>query len=188
MRDVTKVVIVGGGFAGLYATMYLDKTVARRSEAEVVLISRESFTLFTPMLHEVAAGDLQPSDIVNPLRRTLRHVKVVEAEVEAIDLHARTVSCVAGIRDVRREFEFDHLLLTLGSETHFFDMAGVRDWAATMKTVSDAALLHNAMVALLATAALQADASAHRQLLTFVIAGGGFAGVETTGAVNDVHP
>jgi NADH:quinone reductase (non-electrogenic) len=151
----------------------------------VVLISRENFILFTPMLHEVAGGDLQPSDIVNPLRRILRHVKVVEADVDTIDLRARKVSCVAGIRDVRCEFEFDHLLLALGSETNFFDMAGVRDWAVTMKTMSDAAVLHNTMVALLETAALQTDEFARRQLLTFVIAGGGFAGVETTGAVND---
>jgi NADH dehydrogenase len=180
-----KIVIAGGGFAGLYAAMYFDRTLARRREADVVLISRENFILFTPMLHEVAAGDLQPSDIVNPLRRILRHVKVVEADVDAIDLRARKVSCVAGLRDVRCEFEFDHLLLTLGSETNFFAMAGVRDWAVTMKTMSDAALLHNTMVALLETAALQGDASARRQLLTFVVAGGGFAGVETTGAVND---
>jgi NADH:ubiquinone reductase (H+-translocating) len=180
-----KIVIAGGGFAGMYAAMYFDKRLARRSEAEVVLISRENFILFTPMLHEVAAGELQPSDIVNPLRRILRHVNVVEAEVDAIDLRARTVSCVAGLRDVRREFKFDHLLLTLGSETNFFDMAGVRDWAATMKTMSDAALLHNTMVPLLETAALQNDDVARRHLLTCVIAGGGFAGVETTGAVND---
>ena len=181
----TKIVIAGGGFAGVYAAMYFDKTLARRGKADVVLISRENYILFTPMLHEVAAGELQPSDIVNPLRRILRHVKVVEAEVDVIDLRARRVSCVAGIRDLRREFEFDHLLLALGSETNFFDMAGARDWAASMKTLSDAALLHNMMVALLETAALQADAPARRQLLTFVIAGGGFAGVETTGAVND---
>ena len=181
----TKIVIAGGGFAGLYAAMYFDKTLARRSEADVVLISRENFILFTPMLHEVAAGDLQPSDIVNPLRRILRHVKVVEAEIDAIDLHGRRVSCVGGLGNVRRDFEFDHLLLTLGAETNFFDMAGVRDWAATMKTLGDAALLHNTMVALLETATLQENASARRALLTFVIAGGGFAGVETTGAVND---
>jgi len=186
MTDVkSKIVIAGGGFAGLYAAMYFDRTLARRSEADVVLISRENFILFTPMLHEVAAGDLQPTDIVNPLRRILRHVKVVEAEVDAIDLHGRKVSCVGGLRSVRREFEFDHLLLTVGAETNFFDIAGVRDWAATMKTLGDAALLHNMMVALLETATLQENASARRALLTFVIAGGGFAGVETTGAVND---
>jgi NADH dehydrogenase len=180
-----RIVIAGGGFAGVYAALHFDKTLARTGDADVVLISRENFILFTPMLHEVAAGDLQPGDIVNPLRRILRHVRVVQAEVDAIDLRARTVSCVAGIRDVRREFEFDHLLLALGSETNFFDMPVVRDWAVTMKTLSDAALLHNTMVALLEIAALQEDAAARRALLTFVIAGGGFAGVETTGAVND---
>src|SRR4030095_9938763 len=181
----TRIVIVGGGFAGLYAAMYLDKTVAPRSEAEVMLISRENFIVFMPMLHEVAAGDLHPGDIVNPLRRILRHVNVVQAEVDAIDLRARTVSCVAGLRDVRREFEFDHPLLALGSEPDFFEMAGVRDGTLTMKSLSDAARLHNTMVALLETAALQPDEVARRQLLTFVTAGGGFAGVETTGAVHD---
>ena len=92
----------------------------------MALISRENVLLFTPMLHEVAAGDLHPSDIVDPLRRILRHVSFVEAEVDAIDLGARTVSCVAGSRDVRREFSFDHLLLALGSETNCFDLDGVR--------------------------------------------------------------
>lgn len=75
--------------------VYLDKTLARSRDAEVVLISRENVLLFTPMLHEVAAGDLHPSGIVSPLRRILRQVRVVEAEVDAIDLRARTVSCVA---------------------------------------------------------------------------------------------
>src|SRR6185437_2359799 len=83
------------------------------------------------------------------------------------------------------EFEFDHLLLTLGSETNFFNMDGVRDWSVTMKSLSDAALLRNRMVALLEEAALENDEAARRQLLTFVTAGGGFSGTETTGAVND---
>ena len=85
----TKIVIAGGGFAGLYAAKYLDKRLARRPDIEVTLISRENFILFTPMLHEVAAGDLSPTDIVNPLRRILRHVNVVEAEVNGIDLSAK---------------------------------------------------------------------------------------------------
>jgi NADH:ubiquinone reductase (H+-translocating) len=181
----TKIVIAGGGFAGLSAAMYLDKTLARREEVEVTLINRENFILFTPMLHEVAAGDLYPGDIVNPLRRILRRVKFVEAEVQAIDLSARRVHCLGGVARLEIELEFDHLLLTLGSETNFFDLPGVSEWAVTMKSMSDAALLRNRMVALLEEASLQKEEAARRRLLTFVTAGGGFAGAETTGAVND---
>ena len=181
----TKIVIAGGGFAGLYAAMHFEKRLARRADVEVTLISRENFILFTPMLHEVAAGDLYPGDIVNPLRRILRHVRFIEADVDAIDLHARRVHCTGGVADQELELEFDHLLLTLGSETNFFNMDGVRDWSVTMKSLSDAALLRNRMVALLEEASLQSDEAARRQLLTFVTAGGGFSGTETTGAVND---
>lgn len=181
----TSVVILGGGFAGLSAAMYLDKTLARRAEAEVTLISRENFILFTPMLHEVAAGDLYPGDIVNPLRRILHHVKFVQAEVQAIDLSARRVRCVGGVAKLELDFEFDHLLLTLGSETNFFDLPGVSEWAVTMKSLFDAAMLRNRVLALLEEATLQSDSDARRQILTFVTAGGGFAGAETTGAIND---
>src|ERR1700756_2040944 len=145
----TRIVIAGGGFAGLYAAKYLNKRLARRPDVEVTLISRENFILFTPMLHEVAAGDLSPGDIVNPLRRILRHVNVVQAEVDRVDLTTRKIHCLAGWQDIELEFEFDHLLLTIGSETNFFHMQGVRDWAVTMKSLSDAALLRNRMVALL---------------------------------------
>jgi len=181
----TKIVIAGGGFAGLYAAKYLDKHLGRRPDVEVTLIARENFILFTPMLHEVAAGDIAPADIVNPQRRILRHVHVVEAEVEDVDLSARKVRCAHGLDRSELEFEFDHLLLALGSETNFFDNAGIRDWAVTMKNLTDAALLRNRMVAFLEEATLERDAPVRRQWLTFVIAGGGFAGAETAGAVND---
>ena len=113
----TKIVIAGGGFAGLYAAKYLDKHVARRPDVEVTLIARENFILFTPMLHEVAAGDLAPGDIVNPLRRILRHVNVIAADVREVDLCARKVRCLHGLEGTELEFDFDHLLLALGSET-----------------------------------------------------------------------
>ena len=181
----TKIVIAGGGFAGLAAATYLDKRLARRADTEVVLISRENFILFTPMLHEVAAGDLYPSDIINPLRRILRHVKIVQADVKAIDPSERRVRCSAGVAQLEFQLEFDHLLLALGSETNFLDLPGLSDWAVTMKSLSDAALLRNRVIALLEEATLQTDAATRRQLLTIVIAGGGFSGVETAGAMND---
>ena len=181
----TSVIIAGGGFAGLSAAMYLDKTLARREDVEVKLISRENFILFTPMLHEVASGDLYPGDIINPLRRILRHVKFVEAEVQAIDLSTRHLHCQGGVARLGLEFEFDHLLLTLGSETNFFDLPGVSEWAVTMKSLFDAAMLRNRVLALLEEATFEKDAGRRRQLLTFVTAGGGFSGTETTGAIND---
>ncbi|HWX77249.1 MAG TPA: NAD(P)/FAD-dependent oxidoreductase [Candidatus Acidoferrales bacterium] len=181
----TRIVIAGGGFAGLYAAMHFDKRLARRADVEVTLISRDNFILFTPMLHEVAAGDLYPGDIVNPLRRILRHVKVVEADVCTVDLTGRIVGCTGGIAERELNFEFDHLLLTLGSETNFFEMQGLRDWAVTMKNLADASLLRNRMVALFEEAVFHTDDEMRRQLLTFVTAGGGFSGTETTGAVND---
>src|SRR4029453_16947979 len=138
---MTRILIAGGGFAGLYAAMQFEKRLARRADVEVTLISRENFILFTPMLHEVAAGDLYPGDVVNPLRRILRHVKFIDAGVQGIDLNARRIRCIASVADRELEFEFDHLLLTLGSETNFFNMDGVRDWSVTMKSLSDAALL-----------------------------------------------
>jgi NADH dehydrogenase len=184
-RKKTRIVIAGGGFAGLYAAKHLDGMLARRTDIEVTLISRENFILFTPMLHEVAAGDLSPSDIVNPLRRILRRVNVVQAEIHAIELTKKIVRCLGGLRDVELEIEFDHLLLALGAETNFFDIPGVRDWAVTMKNLADAALLRNRMVALLEDASLCKDEASRRELLTFVTAGGGFSGAEITGAIND---
>jgi NADH dehydrogenase len=181
----TRIVIAGGGFAGLYVARHFERTLARRPDIEVTLISHENFILFTPMLHEVAAGDISPGDIVNPLRRILRRVHVVVAEIEAIDVTNRTVRCHNVLQDVELTFPFDHLLLAVGSETNFFDIPGVRDWAVTMKNLADAAVLRNRVVALLEEASLRRDEPTQRELLTFVTVGGGFSGAETTGAVND---
>lgn len=180
-----RVVILGGGFGGIYAARRLEKTLGRRQDVEVVLISRENYLLFTPMLHEVAAGDLYPPDIVDPLRKRLRRVRFIEGEVTDIDLNLRAVRYAVGALRRPQEVSFDYLLVALGSETNYFGMEQVAERAVTMKTLGDAVLLRNRMVALLEDAATETDEAARRRLLTFVVAGGGFAGVETAGAIND---
>jgi NADH dehydrogenase len=151
----------------------------------VVLISRENYLLFTPMLHEVAAGDLDPADIVNPVRKMAPGARLIQSEVTDIDLRARVIRYAVGALRQPRELTFDYLLLALGSETNYFGMNDVEAAAAPMKTLGDAALLRNRMVALLEEAAQETDGARRRRLLTFVVAGGGFAGVETVGAIND---
>src|SRR5581483_528083 len=181
----TRIVILGGGFAGLYSALHFEKTIARDPMVEVTLVSRENFVLFTPMLHEVAAGDMDLSDIVCPLRPMLKHVRFLQADVEDIDLEARQVSLTYGAHCERRVVTYDHLIIALGSESNFFGLPGVGERALTMKSIGDAFMLRNQALAMLEMATLTDDADARRGMLTFAVAGGGFAGVETVGALND---
>ena len=106
MTVKTQIVILGGGFAGVETARYLDRTAAKRADVEVTLVSRDNFILFTPMLDEVVAGDLEPAHICNPIRKLLRHVTVLSAEIKAIDLTARQVTISYGIRALIRRVRF----------------------------------------------------------------------------------
>lgn len=178
-----RIVILGGGFGGFYAALRLDRTIARDPEVEVLLVDPQNFLLFTPMLHEVAAGSLDPSSIVVPIRQSLRHVQLVQAEATGVDLDARTVTIVDGLERRTRTVRFDHLLIAAGSQTRYPE--GLRRHAHGMKTIHDALLLRNWLIGLLERAETEEDPDLRRALLTVVVAGGGFAGVETIGAIND---
>ncbi len=123
--------------------------------------------------------------IVNPIRKMLRRAVFLEAEVHSIDLLNRGVTVSHGMLDHRQELAFDHLVLALGSETNFFNLPGLAERAITMKSGADPFLLRNRVIALLESASLEQSESVRRAMLTFVVAGGGFAGVETVGALND---
>ena len=112
-----RIVILGAGFAGLYAALELERTVARDPGVEVLLIDPQNFLLFTPMLHEVASGSLDPSSIVVPIRETLRRVQFMRAQTMAVDLAARAVTVAYGLDSRTRTIEFDHLLIAAGSQT-----------------------------------------------------------------------
>jgi NADH dehydrogenase len=184
-KRVQNVLIVGGGFAGASVAMALDRALSSRTDIQITLVNRENFFLFTPMLHEVAASDVDITHIVNPIRRLLRRVQFFHAEVEAIDLTDKTVTVVHGQRRERHNIRYDALVIALGSTTNFYGIPGLSERAMTMKSLGDAIHLRNRLVDLLEEADLECALGERRNLLTIVVAGGGFAGTETVAAIND---
>src|SRR6202049_2196564 len=127
-----RIVVLGGGFGGVYAAIHLEKLLARQSAVEICLVSRDNFFLFTPMLHEVAASDLEITNIVNPLRKLLRRCQVIVGEVNRIDLPNRSVVISHGYQHRPHELAYDHLVLALGSLTNFFNLPGLPELALAM--------------------------------------------------------
>jgi len=183
-----RVLVLGGGFGGLYAALDLQKHLGRDPDIEITLVNRDNFFLFTPMLHEVAASDLDLTDIVSPIRRILTHVDFFEGNVERIDLRQRSVTVAHGSDRHTHEMPYDYLVVALGSITNFYGLPGLEERALTMKSLSDAIYLRNRLIAQLEEADTECAAGHRDALMTFVVAGGGFAGVETVAGINDfVH-
>lgn len=179
-----RILILGGGFGGLYAALELERTIAGDADVDITLINKENYILFTPMLHEVAASDLDITHIVNPIRKLLKKVRFFHGEVEAIDLERKRVVASHATGQHHHELEYDCLLIALGSETNFHGLPG-RENAVTMKSLGDAIHLRNRIIENLEAADFECFPGLREPLLTVVVAGGGFAGVETIASVND---
>jgi NADH:ubiquinone reductase (H+-translocating) len=181
----TRVVILGGGFGGVYTALHLEKHMARGATLDVTLVNRENFFLFTPMLHEVAASDVDMTHIVNPIRKLLRRAKFVHGDVESIDLQARRVAVSHSAAHHHHDLEYDHLVIALGAVRNFYNLPGVEECALTMKSLGDAICVRNHLIEHLEQADFECACHERQALLGFVVAGGGFAGVETVAAIND---
>lgn len=182
---ITRIVILGGGFAGMNAAWQLERKCRRNPNVQISLIDGENFFTFTPLLPEVPSGSIQAKHIVFPLRALLRKTHVRQAHVKAIDLQQNTIVIAHCGKCPNETIEFDHLVLAMGSVPNFFGTPGVQGHARTIKTLSDATALHAHVIDKLEHADLQTVPEVRRQLLTFVVAGGGFAGVETLAELND---
>ena len=180
-----RILILGGGFGGAYAALHLEKRLSRDPNIEIALIAKENFVLFTPMLHEVTGSDVAVTDIVQPLRKMLRHTRVAIASIEAIDLVKKQVRITHADLPDPVDVSYDQLVLALGAVTNFFNTPGLAEHALTMKTLGDAILVRNRVIDALELADNQTDETRRQTTLTAVVAGGGFAGIETAGAVND---
>jgi len=181
-----RVLVLGGGFAGVRTAVELEKRLGRRRDVEIWLVSRENFMLFTPLLPEACSGVLEPRHVVSPLRGMLRHASswAITAEVERIDVDARTVTVLGGDGD-EHHLHYDTLVLALGGVTHTFGIPGVAEYAAGMKTLADAFGLRNRMIEMLERADLEEDEASRAAQLSFVVGGGGFSGVETAGEMEE---
>lgn len=185
-NDKTRIVVLGGGFAGVYAVMELERKFRRDPSVEITLVSKDNFFVFTPMLHEVAASDLDLTHIVNPIRKLLRRASFFHGDVLGIDLEKKTVEVTHGIDEGHsHHLEYDHLVLALGAVTNFFGTPGLAEGAFTMKTLADAIALRNRLIDSLEEADFECFPGMRERLMTFVVAGGGFAGVETIAAIHD---
>jgi NADH dehydrogenase len=180
-----RILILGGGFGGIYAALRFERMMARRPDLEVTLVTRENYFLFTPMLPEVAAGELELNTIVNPLRKLLKRVKTFVGSIEAINIESRQVTVIHGMDGHAHQLPYDQLILALGSGANFFNLPGVEDSCLTVKTLGDALAIRNQLITHLEEANSECAAGERQPLLTFVVAGGGFAGVETLGGIND---
>ena len=180
-----RIVILGAGFGGLYTALKLESVLSRLPYVEATLVNRENFFLFTPMLHEVAASDVDITHIVNPIRKLLRKVNFFHGEVRGIDLATKRVQVVHGPEHHPHQIEYDYLVIALGGITNFYGIPGLQEHALTMKSLGDAIHLRNRLIDLLEEADSECAVGTRKDLLTVAVAGGGFAGVETIAALSD---
>ena len=180
-----QVVILGGGFGGVYTAMYLEKMFRRTKEIEITLINSENYFVFQPMLPEVISGSIEIQHVINPIRRLCRHTNLHMREVERIDLDQRVVVTSPGFRPTLQQIKFDHLVIALGTVMNFSRMPGLKQHAFSFKNLGDALYLRNHVIRVLEEADIERDNELRRAQLTFVVAGGGFSGVETAAELND---
>lgn len=183
------ILIVGAGFAGMAVARELCRLLPDEANGEIVLIDLDNYLLFTPMLTEAAGGDLDSRHIISPIRQLSTRIRFVQGRVTKVDLAGKTVTVEAGsgpLDPCRKTYACHHLVIALGSVTNYHHTPGVAENALPMKRLEDAAAVCNRVLACLERAAVEDDAAKRKELLTFVVGGGGYTGVETMAAVNDL--
>jgi NADH:ubiquinone reductase (H+-translocating) len=174
-----RVLILGGGFGGVYTALELEKLLSDDEQIHVTLVSRDNYFVMTPLLFEAGSGVLEPRHAVNPIRPLLSRTRFIEAEVRAIDLERKTVSVQPPHEDAE-QVQYDHLVLALGGITNTRIVPG-SEHALTFKNLGDAIYLRNHVIQLFERADIETDPQRKASQLTFVIVGGGLVAVELAG-------
>jgi len=180
-----RILILGGGFAGVECMRKLESYFMNDNNIEIVLVSEDNFLLFTPMLPQVASGMIETRHVVIPIRTLCKKTKFYEAQIKNIDPYGKVVT-LTGTNERRGiSLHYDFLVIALGSQTNFFGIDKMEERAYSMKTLNDAVVLRNRIIDMLEQAENESNPILKKSLLTFVIVGAGFAGIETAGELND---
>ncbi len=181
---MSKILILGGGFGGLYCAKRLQKI--KLNSFDIELVSDTNYFVFQPLLPEVASGTISASDAVTPIRQMLDSVNFRKAEVNIIDLKKKRVGVVQGFRKRQHYIPYDHLIIALGQESNLKIIPGLKNNSMTMKNLKDAYNVRNHIIQCLELADVTKDYELKKRLLSFVIIGGGFSGVETSGELKEM--
>ena len=184
-----RIVILGAGFGGVHVAQALARLLPQPFDAEIVLIDQKNYFLFTPMLTEVVGGEVVAEHIVSSIRKLSPRVTFLEGRVDGVDVDSKRVTVALGDERLgtppgTQTIQADTLVFALGSVTNYHGIHGVEEHSLTIKNLADAAGIHDRAVALLERADAEPDAGSRRRLMTVVVAGGGFSGVETMAALN----
>src|SRR5882724_12065888 len=184
----TRILILGGGFGGVYTALTLEQLLRhdlRRGAVELTLVNRENYMVFQPMLPEVISGSIGLVDTIAPIRRLCPNTNLYTRPIEKVDIQRSRVLTAAGLGTRPCELEYDHLVIALGNVTSLANLPGLAEHALPFKYLGDALTLRNRVIHTLEEADIEQDPELRRALLTFVVAGGGFSGVEAVAELND---
>ena len=179
-----RVVIVGGGFGGVFTAKFLRRYAGRDTSIE--LLNGNNYFVFQPLLPEVASGTISAQDAVSPLRALLPQVTTRMAQVVGVDFDRRVVTYLQGSKRLPHELAYDHLVLAMGQRTLLDRFPGFAEHSICIRDLADAHELRNKVIRRLEHADITDDTELKRRLLTFVVAGGGFSGVETMGEIAEM--
>jgi len=181
----TKILVVGGGFGGLETVNTLEKQFSNDDNIEITLVNRNNYLIFTSMLAEVVASSIEPQHCVVPLRECLNKASFKELEVKNIDLDNKKVECFHYHSNESYILDYDFLVLALGSKSGFHGVPGAEEYTFPLKNLADAMVLRSHVIDMFESADLEFEESTKRKLLTFVVVGGGYTGIEVAAELND---
>lgn len=183
-RKAPRILVAGGGYVGLYTALRLQRRLGR-NDAAIVVVDPRPYMTYQPFLPEAAAGSLEPRHVITPLRRELKGATVLHGRITEIR-HAERKAVIAPEIEEPYTVTYDHLVVSLGAVVRTLPIPGLAELGIGFKQIEEAQALHTAVLSKMDIAASTWDPDKRKRLLTFVFVGGGFAGVEALGEVEDM--